>query len=76
VLETSTRLLRLLSLLQTRADWTGPQLAERLEVSTRTIRNDVDRLRRLGYPIQAEAGRGGRLPARGGQLAAAAPSRR
>jgi predicted DNA-binding transcriptional regulator YafY len=56
VLETSTRLLRLLSLLQTRADWTGPQLAERLEVSTRTIRNDVDRLRRLGYPIQAEPG--------------------
>jgi predicted DNA-binding transcriptional regulator YafY len=56
VLETSTRLLRLLALLQTRADWTGPQLAERLEVSTRTIRNDVDRLRRLGYPIQAEPG--------------------
>jgi predicted DNA-binding transcriptional regulator YafY len=56
VLETSTRLLRLLGLLQTRVDWTGPQLAERLEVSTRTIRNDVDRLRRLGYPIEAEPG--------------------
>ena len=56
VLETSTRLLRLLGLLQTRVDWTGPQLAQRLEVSTRTIRNDVDRLRRLGYPIEAEPG--------------------
>jgi predicted DNA-binding transcriptional regulator YafY len=56
VLETSTRLLRLLGLLQTRIDWTGPQLAQRLEVSTRTIRNDVDRLRRLGYPIEAEPG--------------------
>ncbi len=59
MLETSTRLLRLLSLLQTRADWTGPQLAERLEVSTRTIRNDVDRLRRLGYPVHAEPGAAG-----------------
>jgi predicted DNA-binding transcriptional regulator YafY len=56
MLETSTRLLRLLGLLQARVDWTGPQLAERLEVSTRTIRNDVDRLRRLGYPIEAEPG--------------------
>jgi predicted DNA-binding transcriptional regulator YafY len=56
VLKTSTRLLRLLGLLQTRVDLTGPRLAERLEVSTRTIRNDVDRLRRLGYPIEAEPG--------------------
>ena len=56
MLETATRLLRLLSLLQTRNDWTGPQLAERLEVSTRTIRNDIDRLRRLGYPIDAAPG--------------------
>jgi predicted DNA-binding transcriptional regulator YafY len=56
VLETSARLLRLLALLQTRADWTGPQLAERLKVTTRTIRNDVDRLRRLGYPVHAAPG--------------------
>ena len=59
MLETSTRLLRLLGLLQARVDWTGPQLAQRLEVSTRTIRNDVDRLRRLGYPIEAEPGAAG-----------------
>ena len=45
VLETSARLLRLLSLLQSRRDWTGPELAERLEVSARTVRRDVDRLR-------------------------------
>jgi predicted DNA-binding transcriptional regulator YafY len=56
VLETSARLLRLLALLQTRTDWTGPQLAERLKVTTRTIRNDVDRLRRLGYPVDAAPG--------------------
>ena len=56
MLETSIRLLRLLALLQTRMDWTGPQLAERLEVSTRTIRKDVDRLRRLGYPVHAAPG--------------------
>ncbi|HXU98024.1 MAG TPA: helix-turn-helix domain-containing protein, partial [Jiangellaceae bacterium] len=45
MLETSARLLRLLSLLQTRRDWTGGELAARLGVTTRTIRNDVDRLR-------------------------------
>jgi predicted DNA-binding transcriptional regulator YafY len=56
MLETATRLLRLLALLQARTDWTGPRLAERLEVSTRTIRNDVDRLRRLGYPVHAAPG--------------------
>jgi predicted DNA-binding transcriptional regulator YafY len=42
--------------LQVRRDWTGPQLAERLEVTTRTVRNDVERLRRLGYPVHAEPG--------------------
>ena len=56
MLETSARLLRLLSLLQTRRDWTGPQLAERLEVTTRTVRNDVERLRKLGYPIHSTLG--------------------
>jgi predicted DNA-binding transcriptional regulator YafY len=56
MLETSARLLRLLSLLQTRRDWTGPQLAQRLGVTTRTVRNDVERLRRLGYPVDATPG--------------------
>lgn len=56
MLETSTRLLRLLSLLQARRDWTGPELAARLEVTTRTVRNDVARLRRLDYPIEARPG--------------------
>ncbi len=53
---TSARLLRLLSLLQTPRDWTGAELAERLEVSPRTIRNDVERLRALGYPVHATRG--------------------
>jgi predicted DNA-binding transcriptional regulator YafY len=56
MVETSARLLRLLSLLQTPRDWTGPQLAERLGVSTRTVRNDVERLRALGYPVDATRG--------------------
>jgi predicted DNA-binding transcriptional regulator YafY len=59
MLETSARLLRLLSLLQTPREWTGPQLAERLGVSTRTVRNDVDRLRNLGYPVDATSGAAG-----------------
>ena len=59
MLETSARLLRLLSLLQVHKDWTGPELARRLGVSTRTIRNDVDRLRRLGYPVNATPGAAG-----------------
>ncbi|MGI5132127.1 helix-turn-helix transcriptional regulator [Pseudonocardia sp. CA-107938] len=56
MLETSARLLRLLSLLQARREWTGPELAERLEVSERTVRNDVERLRALGYPVVANRG--------------------
>jgi predicted DNA-binding transcriptional regulator YafY len=52
----SARLLRLLSLLQTPRDWTGAELADRLEVSARTIRNDIDRLRSLGYPVHATRG--------------------
>ncbi len=56
MLETSARLLRLLSLLQGRRDWTGAELASRLGVTTRTIRNDVDRLRGLGYPVDARPG--------------------
>ena len=53
---TSARLLSLLSLLQARRDWPGPLLAERLEVSERTVRRDVDRLRELGYPVRASRG--------------------
>src|ERR671933_2648086 len=56
MLETSARLLRLLALLQARRDWNGPQLARELGVTTRTIRKDVDRLRALGYPIDAAPG--------------------
>lgn len=56
MLETSARLLRLLALLQSRKDWPGAELAERLQVSTRTIRNDIDRLRQLGYPVEAVRG--------------------
>lgn len=56
MLETSARLLALLSLLQARRDWPGEMLAERLEVSPRTVRRDVDRLRELGYPVRATKG--------------------
>jgi predicted DNA-binding transcriptional regulator YafY len=59
MLETSARLLRLLSLLQARREWTGPELADRLAVSTRTVRNDVGRLRTLGYPVHATRGSAG-----------------
>ena len=54
--KTSARLLSLLSLLQARRDWPGADLAARLEVSARTVRRDVDRLRELGYPIQTMKG--------------------
>ncbi|MFI0356346.1 helix-turn-helix transcriptional regulator [Actinomadura sp. 9N407] len=57
--DTSARLLRLLSLLQTRREWSGPELAERLEVTVRTVRRDVGRLRGLGYPVHAELGTAG-----------------
>jgi predicted DNA-binding transcriptional regulator YafY len=54
--ETSARLLRLLSLLQARPDWAGPELARRLEITPRTLRRDVQRLRDLGYPVAATPG--------------------
>ncbi|GAA3879422.1 helix-turn-helix transcriptional regulator [Streptomyces sedi] len=54
--KTSARLLALLSLLGTRRDWPGALLAERLDISLRTVRRDVDRLRELGYPIAAAKG--------------------
>jgi predicted DNA-binding transcriptional regulator YafY len=64
---TSLRMMRLLTLLQTHRYWPGAQLAERLEVSVRTLRRDVERLRELGYPVQAQRGVDG-----GYQLAAGA----
>src|SRR5215207_4899337 len=57
--ESSARLLALLGLLQSRTEWTGSELAERLDVSPRTVRNDIDRLRRLDYPVDAVRGRDG-----------------
>ena len=54
--ETPGRLLRLLSLLQSHRDWSGTELAARLNVTTRTVRRDVDRLRELGYPVHAVMG--------------------
>jgi predicted DNA-binding transcriptional regulator YafY len=59
MLETSARLLRLLALLQARLDWPGRDLAERLGVSERTVRRDVERLRELGYPVHARRGTDG-----------------
>ncbi|MFD9391618.1 helix-turn-helix transcriptional regulator [Streptomyces sp. NPDC060000] len=59
MLETSARLLRLLSLLQAHREWSGAQLADRLGVTARTVRRDVDRLRELGYPVNASPGTGG-----------------
>lgn len=53
---TTSRVLRLLSLLQSRRSWPGPELAERVGVSRRTIRRDIDRLRELGYRIESERG--------------------
>ena len=53
---TSARMLRLLSLLQTHRYWPGGELADRLEVSPRTLRRDVDRLRELGYLVDATRG--------------------
>jgi predicted DNA-binding transcriptional regulator YafY len=69
MLETSARLLRLLGLLQVRRDWAGSELAGRLGVSTRTLRTDVERLRSLGYPVEARSGvAGGYRLGAGGEL--------
>jgi predicted DNA-binding transcriptional regulator YafY len=56
MLQTSARLLRLLTLLQAQRSWTGHELVERLEVTDRTLRRDVDRLRSLGYPVHSTSG--------------------
>jgi predicted DNA-binding transcriptional regulator YafY len=65
VAATTTRALKLLSLLEARRTWTGQELMERLEVSERTLRRDIERLRELGYPVRATTG-----PAGGYQLEA------
>ncbi|MGP4046436.1 helix-turn-helix transcriptional regulator [Streptomyces sp. 2A115] len=57
--DTPARLLQLLSLLQTPREWPGGELADRLGVSRRTVRRDVDRLRELGYPVEASKGADG-----------------
>ncbi|MET3803249.1 putative DNA-binding transcriptional regulator YafY [Nakamurella sp. UYEF19] len=69
MLETSTRLLRLLSLLQTHREWSGTDLADRLGVTERTIRRDVEKVRALGYVVKAQPGSGqGYRLAAGGSL--------
>jgi predicted DNA-binding transcriptional regulator YafY len=60
VLKNPSRLLRLLTLLQTRREWSGDELAQRLGVSVRTVRRDVDKLRVLDYPVHAGTGPGAR----------------
>jgi len=64
--QTSSRLLELLSLLQGRRDWPGNELADRLEVSRRTIRRDMERLRQLGYPVESLTGPAGGYRLRAG----------
>jgi predicted DNA-binding transcriptional regulator YafY len=64
--QTSSRLLELLSLLQARRDWPGEELADRLEVSGRTVRRDIERLRQLGYPVESLTGRAGGYRLRAG----------
>lgn len=66
-MDTTARLLRLLDLLQSRAVWTGPALADRLGVTERTVRRDVDRVRQLGYPVEAERGAAGGYRLTGGR---------
>jgi predicted DNA-binding transcriptional regulator YafY len=70
VSDPSGRMLTLLALFQHRPSWSGSELAERLEVTDRTVRRDVERLRALSYPVEAtsgvsggyQLGRGGKLP--------------
>lgn len=58
-MDTASRLLKLLSLLQTRPHWSGAELAARLGVTDRTLRRDINRLRELEYPVDADPGVGG-----------------
>src|SRR3989337_790766 len=61
-MHSAERLLKLLGLLEGRIDWTADDLARRLEVTPRTVRRDITRLRDLGYPVEAMAGPGGGYP--------------
>src|SRR5215210_8784632 len=65
-MNTSARMLRLLSILQTHRYWPGPELSDRLEVSPRTLRRDIDRLRELGYAVDASRGVAGGYQLRAG----------
>src|SRR5689334_24559845 len=68
-MDTPARLLRLLAMFTTRPSWNADDLAERLEITTRTLRRDVTRLRDLGYPITSATGRyGGYELGAGGHL--------
>lgn len=64
--DTTSRALRLLSLLQSRRVWTGPELIRRLDVSERTLRRDIDRLRELGYEVSSISGPSGGYQLQGG----------
>jgi predicted DNA-binding transcriptional regulator YafY len=75
-LEASARLLRLLTLLQSRRDWSGEDLAVRLEVTARTVRRDVEKLRALGYPVHASSGVTGGYRLGAGAALPPAPARR
>ncbi|MDQ1468089.1 MAG: hypothetical protein QOH10_2504, partial [Actinomycetota bacterium] len=55
-MDTPARLLRLLVLLSARSSWSARDLAERLEVTERTVRRDMNRLRSLGYPVDGSTG--------------------
>lgn len=68
MLKTSARLLRLLSVLQSRQHWSGSELSERAGVDARTIRRDIDRLRELGYAVEASSGLGGGYQLKPGSL--------
>ena len=68
MLKTSARLLRLLSVLQARQHWSGGELSERVGVDARTIRRDIERLRELGYAVEASPGLGGGYQLKPGSL--------
>ncbi|HVD27633.1 MAG TPA: helix-turn-helix domain-containing protein, partial [Mycobacteriales bacterium] len=70
-MDPTARILRLLSLLQTYRHWPGEELSDRLGVSPRTLRRDVDRLRELGYPVDTTRAVGGPVDSRPGEPDAA-----
>lgn len=65
--DTSGRMLRLLSLLQSRSEWTGPALARELQVSVRTVRRDIETLRGVGFTVDVTRGAGGHYSLGSGQ---------